>query len=217
MPHPLYRSNRIEYKYFIATFWSATWWFWRVFVGKGYFGTPANKYRDPTQLTMSSTNNNVKGLVTHSQVKSDGHVVIIKTRWNEAVIYALVTGAVNKITECGGTSEIIEVPGSYEVVYAAKRMIESKQRRGDKLDAVICIGCLIKGETMHFEYICEAVTQGIMKLNVEGDVPVIFGVLACMTEDQALARAGLIEGHHNHGPEWGQSALEMANIRKLTM
>ena len=177
----------------------------------------AAPFHSTSTRTMSSTNNNVKGLVTHSQVKSDGHVVIIKTRWNEAVIDALVTGAVNKITECGGTSEIIEVPGSYEVVYAAKRMIESKQRRGDKLDAVICIGCLIKGETMHFEYICEAVTQGIMKLNVEGDVPVIFGVLACMTEDQALARAGLIEGHHNHGPEWGQSALEMANIRKLTM
>ena len=161
---------------------------------------------------------NVKGLNPPKQVvQLDAHVVIIKTRWNEAVIDALVTGAVNKIAECGGTSEILEVPGSYEVVYAAKRMIESKQRRGEKIDAVICIGCLIKGETMHFEYICEAVTQGIMKLNVEGDVPVIFGVLACMTEDQALARAGLIEGHHNHGPEWGQSACEMAAIRRMTM
>jgi 6,7-dimethyl-8-ribityllumazine synthase len=164
------------------------------------------------------TSVNVKGLAAKKDaVQLDAHVVIVKTRWNEAVINALVTGAVDKIQECGGTTEVIEVPGSYEVVYAAKRMIEAKQRRGEKIDAVICIGCLIKGETMHFEYICEAVTQGIMKLNVEGDVPVIFGVLACMTESQALSRAGLIEGHHNHGPEWGQSALEMAAIRRMTM
>ena len=160
---------------------------------------------------------NVKGLAPKTVQPIDGHVVIVRTRWNESIINALTSGAVAKITECGGTSEIVEVPGAYEVVYAAKRMIEMKQRKGEKIDAVICIGCLIKGETMHFEYICEAVTQGIMQLNVEGDVPVIFGVLACMSEDQALARAGLIEGHHNHGPEWGQSALEMAAIRRMTM
>ena len=163
---------------------------------------------------------NVKGLVTHNAVDGTGmHVVIVKTRWNEAVIQALVRGAQDKIEECGATSEVVEVPGSYEVVYAARRMIASKRRKGEKIDAVICIGCLIKGETMHFEYICEAVTQGIMKLNLEGDVPVIFGVLACMTEDQALARAGLDNASgkkHNHGPEWGQSALEMATIRRNT-
>ena len=173
---------------------------------------------NPQYLSMTSISGNIKGLSAPKQaVQLDGHVVIVKTRWNEAVISALVQGAVDKIAECGGTSEIVEVPGAYEVVYAAKRMIESKKRRGEKLDAVICIGCLIKGETMHFEYICEAVTQGIMKLNVEGDVPVIFGILACCTEDQALARAGLIEGHHNHGPEWGSSALEMAALRRATM
>ena len=85
---------------------------------------------------------NVKGLNPPKQaVQLDGHVVIVKTRWNEAVINALVQGAVDKIKECGGTSEIVEVPGSYEVVYAAKRMIISKQRRDEKIDAVICIGC----------------------------------------------------------------------------
>ncbi len=167
---------------------------------------------------IGSAHGNVKGLVTHTDVDGTGmHVVIVKTRWNEAVITALVRGAQEKIAACGATSEVVEVPGSYEVVYAARRIITSRRRYGKRIDAVVCIGCLIKGETMHFEYICEAVTQGIMKLNLEGDVPVIFGVLACMTEDQALARAGLENASgkkHNHGPEWGQSALEMAILRR---
>lgn len=68
---------------------------------------------------------------------------------------------------------------------------------------------------MHFEYICEAVTQGIMKLGIDTGVPVIFGVLTCLSDEQALARAGLIEGKsHNHGIEWGTTAVEMAILRK---
>jgi 6,7-dimethyl-8-ribityllumazine synthase len=86
-------------------------------------------------------------------------------------------------------------------------------------DAIIAIGCLIKGETMHFEYICEAVSQGIMRLNTtlssgSPAPPIIFGVLAVLTEEQARARAGLIAGKHNHGTEWAQSALKMANVYK---
>lgn len=65
---------------------------------------------------------------------------------------------------------------------------------------------------MHFEYICEAVTQGIMRLGLDTGVPVIFGVLACLTEEQARERAGLVAGKHNHGTEWAQSALAMAAL-----
>lgn len=105
--------------------------------------------------------------------------------------------------------------------------------KAKRVDAVVCIGCLIKGETMHFEYICEAVTQvrssardawqvhktgsqGIMRLNLDTGVPVIFGVLACTTELQALKRAGLTPDGHNHGEEWGQTAVTMANLRRET-
>ena len=108
-----------------------------------------------------------------------------------------------------------QVPGAYELPFAAKCLMRSSD-----VDAVMCIGCLIKGETMHFEYICEAVTQGIMRLNLDGDNtppgPVIFGVLAVLNEEQAKARAGLGEGSdkHNHGVEWAQSALHMANVRE---
>ena len=88
--------------------------------------------------------------------------------------------------------------------------------RGGPFDAVITLGCLIKGETMHFEYICEAVSRGIMALNTDAKrgVPVIFGVLAVLTDDQARARAGLIPGSHNHGTEWAATALKMAAFRR---
>lgn len=109
---------------------------------------------------------------------------------------------------------VTTVPGSYEVVYGARRLIEDPPEGIERFDAVICCGCLIKGETMHFEYICEAVTQGIMRLNVEGPCPVVFGILATLNDAQARARAGLTQGGHNHGEDWGTTALEMARISR---
>lgn len=78
-------------------------------------------------------------------------------------------------------------------------------------DAVIAIGVLIKGETMHFEYICESVTQGLMRVQLDTGVPVIFGVLTALTDQQALDRAGLGAKSHNHGEDWGLAAIEMAS------
>ncbi|EGO52871.1 6,7-dimethyl-8-ribityllumazine synthase [Neurospora tetrasperma FGSC 2508] len=81
-------------------------------------------------------------------------------------------------------------------------------------DALIAIGVLIKGETMHFEYIADTVSQGLMRVSLDTGVPVIFGVLTVLTEEQAQARAGLIPGSHNHGEDWGLAAVEMAVKRK---
>lgn len=84
-------------------------------------------------------------------------------------------------------------------------------------DAVIAIGTLIKGSTMHFEYICDAVSHALMKLQMDTDTPVIFGVLTCLTDDQALERAGVGRGEdkgHNHGEDWGLAAVEMASHSK---
>ncbi|OCF41948.1 6,7-dimethyl-8-ribityllumazine synthase [Kwoniella heveanensis CBS 569] len=82
-------------------------------------------------------------------------------------------------------------------------------------DAVIAIGCLIKGSTMHFEYICEAVTQGLMRVQLDSGTPVVFGVLTALTDDQALERAGIGRGEkgpgHNHGEDWGLAAVELAS------
>lgn len=77
-------------------------------------------------------------------------------------------------------------------------------------DAIISIGVLIKGETMHFEYICDAVAHSLMRIQLDSRIPVIFGVLTVLTEAQAMARAGLDGKKHNHGESWGEAAVEMA-------
>ena len=76
-------------------------------------------------------------------------------------------------------------------------------------DAIIAIGVLIKGETMHFEYISDAVSHGLMRTQLDLGIPVIFGVLTVLSDDQAKARAGLLSGSHNHGEDWGLAAVEL--------
>ena len=158
----------------------------------------------------------VKGLGELDQ-QYDGsklRVGILHARWNKKIIDALVQGAVDRLKQLGVKEEniVVElVPGSFELPYGTKLFKEQQQRKGTPLDAVIPIGVLIKGSTMHFEYICASTTHQLMKLNFELDIPVIFGVLTCLTEEQAEARAGLIEGKmHNHGEDWGAAAVEMA-------
>ena len=81
-------------------------------------------------------------------------------------------------------------------------------------DAIIAIGVLIKGETMHFEYIADATSHGLMRVQLDLGVPIIFGLLTVLTEEQGKARAGLSEGTHNHGEEWGQAAVELGMKRR---
>jgi len=134
---------------------------------------------------------------------------IIYSRWNIFFVESLLTNCLKALKECKVEKDnifITQVPGSYELPWGAKKMIKQKN-----IDAVICLGCLIKGETMHFEYIAEAVSQGIMKLNLETGVPVVFGVLTCLTKKQAKERAS---GKLNSGREWGMAAVEMALLSK---
>jgi 6,7-dimethyl-8-ribityllumazine synthase len=81
-------------------------------------------------------------------------------------------------------------------------------------DAIIAIGVLIKGETMHFEYIAEAVSQGLMRVQLDTQVPLIFGLLTVLNEEQAKARAGIASGSHNHGEDWGLAAVELGIKRR---
>ncbi|KAI3406411.1 RIB4 [Candida oxycetoniae] len=157
----------------------------------------------------------VKGLggVDKQYDGSKLRIGIIHARWNKKIIDALVEGAVKRLKEFGVLSEniVIEsVPGSFELPYGSKLFYEKQKNIHAPLDAIIPIGVLIKGSTMHFEYICDSTTNQLMKLNFELNIPVIFGVLTCLTEEQAEARAGLIEGKmHNHGEDWGAAAVEM--------
>lgn len=94
---------------------------------------------------------------------------------------------------------------------------KSKSAKKGAFDAVICVGVLIKGSTMHFEYICDATSQGIMRVGLDTNVPVIFGVLTCLDDKQALNRAGMDENGHNHGEDWGSAAVEMALLKNRSL
>lgn len=135
---------------------------------------------------------------------------IVVSEWNDKITEGLYNGAVEALIDCGALNENIirwNVPGSFELVYGAQRMIVTQE-----VDCVITIGCVIKGETMHFEFVCEGVTQGIKDLNVQTDVPVIFCLLTDNNEQQSIDRSGGIYG--NKGTEAAIAAIKMAELRK---
>ena len=116
------------------------------------------------------------------------------------------------VKACKVTEENIfikEVPGAYELPYAAKLLAMS-----GTVDAIICCGVLVKGDTMHFEYISSAVASGIMNVNLATMTPVVYGVLNCIDEDQVRRRSSDADGGHNHGVDWGKTAVEMAILRR---
>mmetsp|Transcript_36196 Transcript_36196/g.58490 ORF Transcript_36196/g.58490 Transcript_36196/m.58490 type:complete len:166 (-) Transcript_36196:237-734(-) len=137
---------------------------------------------------------------------------IVRTRWNETIIANLVAGSRRALEECGvkpSNIHEIEVPGSFELPFGAQQLIEHGKSKRAPYDAVICVGCLIKGETMHFEYIADAASHGLMRVGLESKIPVIFGMLTCLTEEQAVKRS---TGDSNHGYDWGKGAVQMAQI-----
>ena len=137
---------------------------------------------------------------------------IVVSRFNEEITEGLLRGARERLGEASVPDDdvtIIRVPGAFEIPIAAQRLGES-----GGYDAIICLGCLIKGETMHFEYIAEAASHGIAQAAAATGVPMAFGVLTTLTEEQALARSAA--GPDNKGREAAAAALEMATLfRKL--
>ena len=134
---------------------------------------------------------------------------IVVSEWNDNITSNLHKGAIEALLENGTLQENIiswDVPGSFELVYGAKRMIDTQN-----IDAVITIGCVIQGETKHFDFVCEGVTQGIKDLNIHTDVPVIFCVLTDNTLQQSIDRSG--GKHGNKGTEAAIAAIKMAFLR----
>ena len=131
---------------------------------------------------------------------------IIVARFNEEITSGLLAGARAALADASVRDEdvfVVHVPGAFEIPVAAMRLAET----GD-FDAVICLGCLIKGDTMHFEYIASATSHGIMEVSTTTGVPVAFGVLTTMTDEQAEIRSA--PGPDNKGREAAQAAIEMA-------
>ena len=137
---------------------------------------------------------------------------IVVSEWNENITAGMYKGAIEALLENGVQQEDIvswDVPGSFELIYGSKRMIDTQN-----VDAVIAIGSVIQGETKHFDFVCEAVSQGIKDLNVLTDVPVVFCVLTDNNLQQAIDRSGGIHG--NKGTEAAIVAIKMANLRQQT-
>jgi 6,7-dimethyl-8-ribityllumazine synthase len=134
---------------------------------------------------------------------------IVVSEWNENITEALCIGAISGLIENEVPAEQIirwNVPGSFELIYGAKKMLQTQN-----VDAVIAIGCVIQGETKHFDFVCEAVSQGIKDLNIDTDIPVIFCVLTDNNIQQSIDRSGGIHG--NKGTEAAIAAIKMAYLR----
>ena len=135
---------------------------------------------------------------------------IVVSEWNDKITNGLYQGAVDALIDCGALPENIvrwDVPGSFELIFGSKRMIETQH-----VDVVIAIGCVIKGETMHFEFVCDGVTQGIKDLNVKYHIPTIFCLLTDNSEQQSIDRSGGIHG--NKGTEAAVAALKMIALNQ---
>jgi len=159
---------------------------------------------------MSSSDKNLSTYSAHN-LKGDlatKKFAIVVSEWNTEITEALYEGAYSTLIQHGVAKENIikkYVPGSFELTLGAQKMAAQKE-----LDAVICVGCVIRGETSHFDFICDAVAHGITEVGMKYDKPVIFGVLTTENKAQAFDRAG--GKHGNKGDEAAITAIKMINF-----
>ena len=155
---------------------------------------------------MASSN---KNLSSYSQANlkdvSEKKFGIVMSEWNSSVTESLLEGVLQTLLSHGAQKEnivTVQVPGSFELSLGAQRMAKK-----ETIDAVICLGCVIQGETRHFEFICHALTNGLTEVSLKYNKPVVFGVLTTDTYQQALDRAG--GKHGNKGDEAAITAIKM--------
>jgi 6,7-dimethyl-8-ribityllumazine synthase len=149
--------------------------------------------------------------VLEGQLAAQGlRFAIVVSRFNSLVTQRLLDGALDALRRHGADENaitVVYVPGSFEIPLAAKRLAQS-----GAFDAVICLGCIIRGDTPHFEYVASEAAKGIAQVALETSVPTIFGVVTADTLEQALERAGAKAG--NRGFEAAMTAMEMANLMR---
>ncbi len=149
--------------------------------------------------------------MTDHQIPPSGdglRIAVVVSRYNEFVTDRLKAGAIESLSALGVSDEdvvVVDVPGSFEIPMAARRAAET-----GRFDAIVCLGCLIRGETAHFEYIAAAASHGLMAASADTGVPMTFGILTTESAEQALARAG--SGSTNKGWEAAAAAVEMAMV-----
>ena len=146
----------------------------------------------------------IKGQITAGK----GSYAIVVSRFNEFITSRLLGGAVDCLRRHGASEDqltVVWVPGACEITIAAKKLAQSGQYA-----AVICLGAVIRGQTSHYEAVCQQVVRGIGQINYDSGVPAVFGVLTCETLEQAAERAGTKMG--NAGADAAVTAMEMANV-----
>ncbi len=156
----------------------------------------------------------LKNLSKHDSSKipsaKDFRFALVVSEWNDEITFALRDGALKTLEKYGAKTKntsVYYVPGSFELTAGAKWLADTK-----KFDAVICLGCVIQGETRHFDFICNAVANGLTDLNIRYNIPFIFGVLTPENMQQAKERAG--GKHGNKGVEAALTAIKMVALRK---
>ena len=158
--------------------------------------------------TQNLSEYDIEGLPS-KEVLSQQKYAIAVADWNPRITHTLLKGAIDAFIECGvkeSNIKIVHVPGTFELIYASTQFVESEE----DYSAIVALGSVVRGETPHFDYICQGVSIGIAQLNTESLSPVIFGVLTTDNMQQALDRAGGIHG--NKGVEAAITAIKMANI-----
>ena len=150
-----------------------------------------------------------KGIAFPKLAGKNLKIGIVVARWNAHITENLRYGCEVALEGAGVSKKNVfvqEVSGSFELPVAVQNLLKTK-----KVDAVVAIGCLIKGETAHFEYLSDATINGLMRVSLDTGKPVVAGVLTCLNEKQAVARS---TGDNNHGYGWGMTALEIAILTK---
>lgn len=164
-----------------------------------------------TTIEMATKNKNLSQYKVSEVPSGRGKKIgIVVSEWNSEITHGLRDGAVKALEDCGVYSRDIvveNVPGAFELPLGAQMLLDS-----DDLDAVITIGCVIKGETAHFDFVCHGVTQGVQDLNLKSGVPVMFCVLTDDTMKQSKARSGGKLG--NKGVEAAIGALKMIDLKE---
>lgn len=148
--------------------------------------------------------NEIKGALSAGEAK----YAIVVSRFNEFITSKLLGGAIDSLQRHGAADDqitVVWVPGSIEITVAARKLAS-----GGNYDAVICLGAVIRGQTSHYDYVCQQVSRGISQINYETGVPTMFGVLTCETIEQAIERAGTKQG--NAGANAAASAMEMVDV-----
>jgi 6,7-dimethyl-8-ribityllumazine synthase len=147
--------------------------------------------------------------IISGQLKADGKkFAIVASRFNEFITGKLISGAQDMLKRHGASDEDISVywvPGAFEIPAVAKKIADSK-----KVDGIICLGCVIRGATPHFDYVAAEVSKGVASVGLNGIVPVVFGILTTESIEQAIERAGTKAG--NKGSDAAISAIEMVNL-----